>query len=213
MFSFEHVNVVQYFGYTASSVLGGGLVVRVAMSLEAHGSLEDYMSRYGKDAVWATPDTGGRLGWDTVSRILEDVCAGVAYLHQHRIVHGDLCDSNVFIGEARPGEVGVRAKIGDFGSQLSLDAGRVGSSSPRLQQLSNSSRAMDTGTGAGGGKQVSKGSSIAAGHSGWCAPELQCGFWRAVSVEADIFRCSGWILIRQLHLNVIGLGPFFFVPH
>lgn len=66
--------------------------------------------------------------------------------------------------------------LGDFGSQQSM------SGTPRTSRESLAK--------VGGGGEARE----QIGHPGWSAPELQEGYWRAVSLEADIFSLGKLLL-------------------
>jgi hypothetical protein len=54
-------------------------------------------------------ETAGGLGFDASRRIVEGICAGLAYAHERGVVHCDLKPANIFV------EDGGSAKVLDFG--------------------------------------------------------------------------------------------------
>lgn len=64
-----------------------------------------------------------RMSWSHRLEMLQDVAAGMEFVHAKRCVHGDLRSPNLFLGE------GDKVKIGDFGfSKVINDTSRVDTS-------------------------------------------------------------------------------------
>ncbi|CAN6227701.1 unnamed protein product [Urochloa humidicola] len=63
-------------------------------------------------------DRGGVPDWPSRFRIIQGICEGLFYVHEHfRIVHRDIDPSNILLGE------GCIPKISDFGLAILLDQG------------------------------------------------------------------------------------------
>jgi formylglycine-generating enzyme required for sulfatase activity len=76
-------------------------------------------------------DFGRGMPWDRAWPLIQDVCAALAYAHDHNVIHSDLKPANVFITTAG------RAKLLDFGiaraargRRSSIDPGAMGALTP-----------------------------------------------------------------------------------
>ncbi|KIJ63433.1 hypothetical protein HYDPIDRAFT_29675 [Hydnomerulius pinastri MD-312] len=99
----EHVNVLPLFGTTTDF---GHFTAMVCPWVE-NGSLTSYLER--RDNVLTTEERFG---------LLNDVAAGLQYLHSQSVVHGDLSGSNVLIhrnGRACLGDFGLSTLLIEFG--------------------------------------------------------------------------------------------------
>ncbi|KFM25782.1 Serine/threonine-protein kinase HT1 [Auxenochlorella protothecoides] len=67
----------------------------------------------------------GRVMLKPVLYSLRDMARGMAYLHAHNIVHGDLKAANVLLKSAEGSSNGYVAKIADFGLSQMMDPGQT----------------------------------------------------------------------------------------
>ncbi|AZI43233.1 serine/threonine protein kinase [Deinococcus psychrotolerans] len=102
---FRHPHLVR--GY-AGTAFGPGAYL--AMRYFAEGTLAELLE-------------GRVLPYEAALRVLADVTAGVAYLHQQGAVHQDIKTQNVYLS-------GGRAALGDFGNTYFVSAGGNISGSP-----------------------------------------------------------------------------------
>ncbi|KAJ1265803.1 hypothetical protein BS78_08G101800, partial [Paspalum vaginatum] len=80
----------------------------------------EYMPVGSLDAVlFADEDKSGIPDWPSRFRIMQGICEGLLYLHEHcRIVHRDIEPSNILLGG------GFIPKVSDFGLSILLDQGQ-----------------------------------------------------------------------------------------
>ncbi|KAJ9461799.1 Mitogen-activated protein kinase kinase kinase 2 [Diplonema papillatum] len=90
----QHKNILQYFGI----VLGSGQL-QIFMELAPNGSVASLVKRIG-DA----------LSIHVIRNFTKQILAGLAYLHDHGVIHRDIKGDNMLIGE------GNVIKLCDFGS-------------------------------------------------------------------------------------------------
>ena len=111
-----HSNYIARF-YGAYVVDGQAAVV---MAYYENGSLYDYLQRKGQ-----------QLDWPTKQKLMLDICYGLAYMHQQKVIHRDLKSANVLIDER-----GL-AKITDFGlaSALKMSVGTIATRSQALDWM------------------------------------------------------------------------------
>eukprot|EP01062_Namystynia_karyoxenos_P072753 TRINITY_DN691_c0_g3_i3.p1 TRINITY_DN691_c0_g3~~TRINITY_DN691_c0_g3_i3.p1 ORF type:complete len:1756 (+),score=397.13 TRINITY_DN691_c0_g3_i3:113-5269(+) len=95
----RHENVV---AYLASALVDG--YVMIIMEYLSGGSLFSVMKEFG-DA---------KLPLTSVQRYLRDIVRGLAFLHQHEIVHRDMKPHNVLLG------IDGQCKLADFGASAKL---------------------------------------------------------------------------------------------
>ncbi|MEX2236219.1 MAG: protein kinase [Dehalococcoidia bacterium] len=62
---------------------------------------------------------GGRLDIETVLKVADDICAGLAFAHSRGVIHRDLKPANIWIG------LDGKAKIGDFGVARNIEQTRL----------------------------------------------------------------------------------------
>ncbi len=89
----------------------------------AFGDLAYLAMRYFPEGTLAERLEGRALPYETALRVLADVAAGVAYLHQQGAVHQDIKTQNVYLDHDR-------AALGDFGNTYFVSAGGNVSGSP-----------------------------------------------------------------------------------
>jgi len=94
----RHPNVVAVVGACVSPV------VCLVLEFMPRGSLRVYLQSEATAWEWSPAK----------SRMAVDAAAGLAYLHNHGIVHGDLKSDNLLVGE------GGTVKLGDFGSAVAV---------------------------------------------------------------------------------------------
>lgn len=126
MCSLQHRHIIHYFscelsptslpeqpsalGLPASSPVEKSDVqyLRVFMEFASGGSLKDYMSTLN-----------GKLEFKDYRRLLHEVVSGLAYIHAHHYLHGDIKTANVLLTE------NMVAKIGDFGTARRVMPGEL----------------------------------------------------------------------------------------
>lgn len=84
------------------------------MHIDGHlTSLELNLRRAAED------DKCGSLNWPSRLHIMQGICEGLLYLHEHcRIIHRDIDPSNILLSD------GFTPKISDFGLATLLDQGQ-----------------------------------------------------------------------------------------
>ncbi len=60
-----------------------------------------------------------------IPQMAREVAAGMQYLHEHNIVHGDLNPANVLLKRDDASVLGYAAKIADFGLSVHMHAEQV----------------------------------------------------------------------------------------
>ncbi len=100
--SLQHPNIVRSFGGVCEDKRRF-----YAMELMPGGSLEDQLQERG------------RLPWETVIEYARQMCAALAYLHQHGVVHRDLKPANFLLDEKG------RLKLSDFGLASVIASRRI----------------------------------------------------------------------------------------
>lgn len=98
----KHPNIVRSFGGVCEDKHRF-----YAMELVEGGSLEDYLQERGK------------LPWEQVIEYGQQMCAALAYLHQHGVVHRDIKPANFLIAKDK------RLKLSDFGLASVIAARRI----------------------------------------------------------------------------------------
>lgn len=135
------------------SPAGGGLVARVVQTAQAVGaeaSSESYtLMEYCEkgslhDAIrcgafWSLRSGTRRRNWGAIYRCLIDVAAGMGYLHQHGVVHGDLTARNVLLKTQPDDPRHFVCKIADFGFSRLLGPAKLNAASANAQGPSSGS--------------------------------------------------------------------------
>lgn len=90
----------------------------IVQELCGRGSLRDAL----KQGLFSHCTTHKML-LDGVLQIATDVASGMAHLHRHNVVHGDLNTKNVLLQQemSRPGVLQVVSKLADFGLSVKMD--------------------------------------------------------------------------------------------
>ncbi|CAM9140127.1 unnamed protein product [Ectocarpus sp. 4 AP-2014] len=101
-------------------------------------------------------------------RIIGDICAGMAFLHENHTIHGDLKSANVLLDKSD------RAKIGDFGTS-------------RTTQHTNSTRLVTHTAGHGTNKMTSQ----------WTAPEVLHGARNSYESDVYSFGVVLWEVMSR----------------
>ncbi|CAM9496872.1 unnamed protein product [Ectocarpus sp. 12 AP-2014] len=101
-------------------------------------------------------------------RIIGDICAGMAFLHENETIHGDLKSANVLLDE------NDRAKIGDFGTS-------------RTTKHTDSTRLITHTAGRGTNKMTSQ----------WTAPEVLHGARNSYSSDVYSFGVVLWEVMSR----------------
>lgn len=91
-------------------------IVRVLDTAQAYGTHFIVMERLNGTLLEDLIDTGPRLAWGAIRRILKEVCLALSYSHGRGLLHRDIKPSNVFLTEDR------RVKILDFGIAVREEA-------------------------------------------------------------------------------------------
>ncbi len=91
-------------------------IVRVLDTAQAYGTHFIVMERLTGTLLEDLIETGPRLAWGAIRRILKEVCLALDYSHGRGLLHRDIKPSNVFLTEDR------RVKILDFGIAVSEEA-------------------------------------------------------------------------------------------
>ena len=91
-------------------------IVRVLDTAQAYGTHFIVMERLTGTLLEDLIDTGPRLAWGAIRRILKEVCWALDYSHGRGLLHRDIKPSNVFLTEDR------RVKILDFGIAVREEA-------------------------------------------------------------------------------------------
>jgi serine/threonine protein kinase len=99
--SFDHTNIIKY--YDLEYEQG---TAYLAMEFITGGNFYEFIQQKFTSSSY----------WTTVDQILRDVARGMVYLHDHRIVQGDLKSHNILLHEGTH-----QAVICDFGISRSLD--------------------------------------------------------------------------------------------
>ena len=90
-------------------------VVKVQDVVEDEGGLAFMvMELLEGETLFARLEREGTLELPTLAAILDGIAAGLAAVHAHGVLHGDLKPANVFLVEEGPGE--TRVKLVDFGT-------------------------------------------------------------------------------------------------
>jgi len=139
----SHPHVVQFVGYC--EVKRTSMILMEAM----HGDLRTLIDNQARDGI---PPMSQHVVVDIISQI----AAGMAYLHNRGVFHGDLKASNVLV--SRP-DGPIEVKISDFGvsQRLQLSRDKHGDVSFNSCSTSMYSRSAFSGT---------------VGTTGWMAPEV-----------------------------------------
>jgi serine/threonine protein kinase len=97
----DHIHIIKYFDLEYEQNLA-----YLAMEYITGGNLYEFIrTQFTSNSYWAT-----------VTQILIDVARGMAYLHDHHIVQGDLKSHNILLRDGNQ-----QAVICDFGISRSLD--------------------------------------------------------------------------------------------
>jgi serine/threonine protein kinase len=99
--SFDHTNIIKY--YDLEYEQG---TAYLTMEFITGGNLYEFIQTKFTSSLY----------WTIVDRILQDIAQGMVYLHDHRIVQGDLKSHNILLREGTH-----QAVICDFGIARSLD--------------------------------------------------------------------------------------------
>jgi tRNA A-37 threonylcarbamoyl transferase component Bud32 len=139
----SHPHVVQFVGYCEAK--GTSMILMEAM----HGDLRTLIDNQARDGTPPMPQ-------HVVLDIISQIAAGMAYLHNRGVFHGDLKASNVLV--SRP-DGSIEVKISDFGVSQRLQLTRDKHGDVSLSSCSTSmySRSAFSGT---------------VGTTGWMAPEV-----------------------------------------
>eukprot|EP01065_Artemidia_motanka_P048986 TRINITY_DN8037_c0_g1_i2.p1 TRINITY_DN8037_c0_g1~~TRINITY_DN8037_c0_g1_i2.p1 ORF type:complete len:1005 (+),score=185.60 TRINITY_DN8037_c0_g1_i2:213-3227(+) len=101
MQSLRHENVVAYFG---SAVIRGHIMI--VMEYLSGGSLDGVLKQFG-----------GKLATTSIQRYVRDSTRGLAFLHQHKIVHRDMKPHNTLLvtdGQCKLADFGASAELGQL---------------------------------------------------------------------------------------------------
>ncbi|CAM9692821.1 unnamed protein product [Ectocarpus sp. 6 AP-2014] len=123
--------------------------------------LEEDLGTYLRNAKEPLPEEDSR-------RIIGDICAGMAFLHENHTIHGDLKSANVLLDKSD------RAKIGDFGTS-------------RTTKLTNSTRLVTHTAGHGTNKMTSQ----------WTAPEVLYGARNSYASDVFSFGVVLWEVMSR----------------
>ena len=94
-------------------------IVRVLDTEQAYGTHFIVMERLTGTLLEDLIESGQRLAWGAIRRILKETCLALQYSHEKNLLHRDIKPSNIFLTEDR------RAKILDFGIAVSAEASEV----------------------------------------------------------------------------------------
>ncbi|EGB12675.1 hypothetical protein AURANDRAFT_12817, partial [Aureococcus anophagefferens] len=100
MAKLSHANIVEYLGAELDE--GAGLL-SIYQEWVPGGSIDSLLAKFG-----------GTFADSITKRYAEETLKGLAYLHEHRIVHRDIKGGNVLVTE------GGRAKLADFGTSMMM---------------------------------------------------------------------------------------------
>ncbi|CAM9569096.1 unnamed protein product [Ectocarpus sp. 8 AP-2014] len=123
--------------------------------------LEEDLGTYLLNAKEPLPEEDSR-------RIIGDICAGMAFLHENHTIHGDLKSANVLLDKSD------RAKIGDFGTS-------------RTTKHTNSTRLVTRTAGHGTNKMTSQ----------WTAPEVLYGERNSYASDVYSFGVVLWEVMSR----------------
>ena len=99
--TFEHMNIIKYLDLEYDKG-----TAYLAMELITRDNLSEFIQN----------NFNSNSYWTTVDRILRDIADGMMYLHDHRIIQGDLKSHNILLREGS-----YQAIICDYGISKSLD--------------------------------------------------------------------------------------------
>ena len=93
----NHPNIVRYYGTEKD-----GSVLNIFLEFVPGGSLASLIKKFG------------RLGENIVKKYAYQLLRGLAYLHEHRIIHRDIKGANVLV------DVSGELKLADFGASRQI---------------------------------------------------------------------------------------------
>ena len=182
MASFDHENIVRYFGTQQD-----GRTLYILMEHMPGGSIEGMLTRFG-----AFPEKMAR-GYT------RQILLGLEYLHGHKIAHRDIKGANVLL--SNDGQI----KLADFGSSKKIES--LFKRSGDLSEVTKSLRGVPPGTPPGvesGQRGLKASDSIKGSIKGtphYMAPEMLTG--GEVSTECDIWSV-GCVVVEM----VTGKPPY-----
>jgi len=139
--SVAHKNIVQTYAYSFKRLEASGMedfkqpMMCPKVNIPAHAGIVDWklyivqeycnagsVRQVLDQKLLLEPDTG-RASLQTVVQIAMDSARGMAHLHKHNIVHGDLSTKNILLKKDAEDAIGTpgTAKIADFGLSIKMD--------------------------------------------------------------------------------------------